>query len=94
MTKTEFIEKIAKKTGYSMEGTEAVVNAFFDTVNDALKEGELDILQNIWPEVVRCEAEKRPVEYNTIVTSLLPQDGLKEKDVEKCSIKMEVLLTE
>ena len=40
MTKAEFIDKVASKSGLSKRDASTAVDAFIDCVTDALKEGE------------------------------------------------------
>lgn len=40
MTKAEFVGKIAEKTGLTKADSEKAVNAFLETVTDALKSGD------------------------------------------------------
>lgn len=40
MTKTEFVGKIAEATGFTKVDAETAVNAFLETVTEALKSGE------------------------------------------------------
>jgi len=40
MTKTEFVGKIAEKTGFTKTDAEKAVNAFLETITDTLKAGD------------------------------------------------------
>jgi DNA-binding protein HU-beta len=40
VTKAEFIDQVAEKTGLSKRGAAEAVDAFLDTVEDALKRGD------------------------------------------------------
>ena len=55
MTKAEFVEKYAEKAGMSLKDAGAAVNAFFDTVSDAVKAGDKIVI----PGVVKIEPSKR-----------------------------------
>ena len=55
MTKVEFVEKFAKKTGLSKKDAAAAVNAFFEVTAEALKKGD----KVVFPGVFKAEVAQR-----------------------------------
>ena len=55
MTKSEFIEKYAEKTGMSKKDAAAAVNAFFEVTADTLKAGD----KIVFPGVFKAEVGER-----------------------------------
>ena len=55
MTKTEFVEKYAEKTGMSKKDAANAVNAFFDVIADALKAGD----KVVFPGTFKAEVTER-----------------------------------
>ena len=48
MTKSEFIEKYAEKTGMSKKDAAAAVNAFFEVTADTLKAGDKIVFPGVF----------------------------------------------
>ena len=78
MTKTEFVEKYAEKTGMTQRAAAEAVNAFFDTLSDALKAGD----KIVFPGVFKAEAGIRPAR-----TGRNPQTGEEMQIAEKKVVK-------
>lgn len=55
MTKAEFIEKYAEKTSMNKAEAGRAIDAFFDTVSDALKAGD----KVVFPGVFKAEVGQR-----------------------------------
>ena len=55
MTKAEFIEKYAEKTGFSKKDATTAVNAFFEVTADALKKGD----KVVFPGTFKAEVAQR-----------------------------------
>lgn len=55
MTKAEFVEKYAEKTGMSKKDAAAAVNAFFEVTADALKAGD----KVVFPGTFKAEVTER-----------------------------------
>lgn len=58
MTKTEFVEKYAEKTGMSKKDAAAAVNAFFEVTADALKAGDKVVFPGIFKAEITERAER------------------------------------
>ena len=78
MTKAEFIEKFAAKTGSSKKDATAAVNAFFEVTSDALKKGD----KVVFPGTFKAEVTKRAAR-----TGRNPQTGAEMKIPAKKVIK-------
>ena len=78
MTKGEFIEKYAEKTGMNKAEAGRAVDAFFDTVSDALKAGD----KVVFPGVFKAETGVRAAR-----TGRNPQTGEEMQIPEKKVIK-------
>ena len=57
MTKVEFVEKYAEKTGMSKKDAAAAVKAFFEVTADALKAGD----KVVFPGTFKAEVTERAV---------------------------------
>lgn len=55
MTKAEFVEKYAEKTGFSKKDAAAAVNAFFEVTADALRAGD----KVVFPGLFKAEVSER-----------------------------------
>lgn len=55
MTKAEFVEKYAEKTGFTKKDAAAAVDAFFGVVSDAMKAGD----KVVFPGVFKAEVVER-----------------------------------
>ena len=55
MTKAEFVEKFAAKTGFSKKDATTAVNAFFEVTADALKKGD----KVVFPGTFKAEVTER-----------------------------------
>ena len=55
MTKAEFVEKFAAKTGFSKKDAAIAVNAFFDVTSEALKKGD----KVVFPGTFKAEVVER-----------------------------------
>ena len=55
MTKAEFVEKFAEKTGFSKKDAATAVNAFFEVTSDALKKGD----KVVFPGTFKAEVATR-----------------------------------
>ena len=55
MTKAEFVEKYAEKTGFSKKDAGAAVDAFFAVVSDVMKSGD----KIVFPGVFKAEVSER-----------------------------------
>ena len=78
MTKAEFIEKYAEKTGFSKKDATAAVNAFFEVTADALKGGD----KVVFPGTFKAEVSVRAAR-----TGRNPQTGAEMQIPEKKVIK-------
>lgn len=58
MTKTEFVEKYAEKTGMSKKDATAAVNAFFEVTADALRIGDKVVFSGTFKAEVIERAER------------------------------------
>lgn len=58
MTKTEFVEKYAEKTGMSKKDATAAVNAFFEVTADALRTGDKVVFSGTFKAEVTERAER------------------------------------
>ncbi|NMB33455.1 MAG: HU family DNA-binding protein [Clostridium sp.] len=59
MNKTELVNSIASKSGLSKKDSEAALNAFVSSVEDALKNGEKVVLVGFGTFEVRQRAERK-----------------------------------
>ena len=73
MTKAEFVEKYAEKTGMSKKDAAAAVNAFFEVTADALKAGD----KIVFPGVFKAEVGERAAR-----TGRNPQTGIARRYAE------------
>ena len=55
MTKAEFVEKYAEKTGFTKKDAAAAVDAFFAVVSDAMKAGD----KIVFPGTFKAEVTER-----------------------------------
>lgn len=55
MTKAEFVEKYAEKTGFTKKDAAAAVDAFFAVVSDAMKKGD----KIVFPGTFKAEVTER-----------------------------------
>ena len=78
MTKADFIEKYAEKTGMNKAEAGRAVDAFFATVSDALKAGD----KVVFPGVFKAEAGVRPARIGRN-----PQTGESMQIAEKKVVK-------
>ena len=78
MTKAEFIEKFADKTGFSKKDATAAVNAFFEVTSDALKAGD----KVVFPGTFKAEVTTRAAR-----TGRNPQTGEEMQIPAKKAIK-------
>lgn len=88
MNKTELINSIALKTGLSKKNSEAALNAFIQTVEESLQQGEKVVLVGFGTFEVRERAERKGRNPQTKEEILIPASkapvfkagkGLKEK---------------
>lgn len=88
MNKTELINSIALKTGLSKKNSEAALNAFIETVEESLQQGEKVVLVGFGTFEVRERAERKGRNPQTKEEILIPASkapvfkagkGLKEK---------------
>ena len=70
MTKAEFVEKFAAKTGFSKKDATTAVNAFFEVTADALKKGD----KVVFPGTFKAEVAQRAAR-----TGRNPQTGAEMK---------------
>ena len=59
MTKGEFIEKYAEKTGMSKKDAAEAVNAFFEVTSDALKAGDKVVFPGLFKAEATVRAERK-----------------------------------
>lgn len=78
MTKAEFIEKHAEKTGFTKKDSAAAVDAFFAVVSDAMKAGD----KVVFPGVFKAE-----VVHKAARTGKNPQTGEPVQIAAKDAIK-------
>jgi DNA-binding protein HU-beta len=78
MTKAEFIEKFAEKTGFSKKDATTAVNAFFEVTADALKKGD----KVVFPGTFKAEVAQRAAR-----TGRNPQTGAEMKIPAKKVVK-------
>ena len=72
MTKTEFVEKYAEKTGMSKKDAAAAVNAFFEVTADALKAGDKVVFPGTFKAEVAERAERTGRNPQTGETMVFP----------------------
>ena len=65
MTKSEFVEVISKKTGFTLRDTSTFVNAFTEAVTDALAKGRNVTLTGFGKFYVRDRAGRNGVNPKT-----------------------------
>ena len=86
MTKAEFVEKYAEKTGMSKKAAGEAIDAFFETVSGALKSGE----KVVFPGVFSAEKVHKAAR-----TGRNPQTGeamqIAAKDVIKAKLNEKLL---
>ena len=58
MTKKEFVEKYADKTGMRKKDAAKAVDAFFEVMGDALKEGDKVVFPGVFKAEVKERAER------------------------------------
>lgn len=78
MTKAEFIEKYAEKTGFTKKDAAAAVDAFFEVTSEALKSGD----KIVFPGVFKAEVTERAAR-----TGRNPQTGEEMQIPAKKAIK-------
>ena len=78
MTKAEFVEKFAAKTGFSKKDATTAVNAFFEVTSDALKKGD----KVVFPGTFKAEVATRAAR-----TCRNPQTGAEMKIPAKKVVK-------
>lgn len=81
MTKSEFIEKYAEKTGMSKKTAADAVNAFFEVTADALKAGD----KVVFPGTFKAEVGERAAR-----TGRNPQTGEEVQIAAKKTIKVKM----
>lgn len=81
MTKSEFINLYAEKTGMSKKDAAAAVNAFFEVTADALKAGD----KVVFPGVFKAEVGERAAR-----TGRNPQTGEEVQIAAKKTIKVKM----
>lgn len=78
MTKAEFVEKFAAKTGFTKKDSAAAVDAFFAVVSDAMKAGD----KVVFPGTFKAEVVERAAR-----TGRNPQTGAEMEIPAKKAIK-------
>jgi DNA-binding protein HU-beta len=88
MNKTDLINAISAKSGLNKKNSEAALNAFISSVEDALKEGEKVVLVGFGTFEVRKRAERKGRNPQTKEEIIIPASnapvfkagkGLKDK---------------
>ena len=72
MTKTELIEKIAGKTGLSRLAVASVINAYSETVTEALKAGDKVSVAGFGTFEARERAERQGINPKTMEKIVVP----------------------
>src|SRR5260370_25860057 len=72
MKKTDFIEEVAKKTGMPRSKADEAVNAFIDTITEALKTGDKVTLTGFGTFEVRHRAARPGRDIRTKQTITIP----------------------
>lgn len=86
MTKGEFIEKFAEKTGMTKKAAGEAVDAFFDTVSDALKAGDKIVFPGLFKAEVGIRAAREGKNPQTGEKLMIP-----EKKVVKAKLSDKLL---
>ena len=72
MTKTELVSKMAEKSGLTKKDTEKALNAFIESIEEALKKGEKVQLIGFGAFGVRNRAERKGVNPQTRKEIVIP----------------------